>query len=71
MALSKRERFKAIALGNRPGDVMIIDWFHRCLVETPPVWAEQRSPAGVARGRGRKAQVFLLKMTIAHISQIL
>jgi hypothetical protein len=28
MALSNRERFKAIAMGNRPGDVMIIDWFH-------------------------------------------
>lgn len=50
MALSKRERFKAIALGNRPGDVMIIDWFHRCLVETPPVWAEQGAPKEIVAG---------------------
>lgn len=49
-SISNRERFKAIARGQRPGDVMIIDWFHRCLVETPSVWVEQGAPPEILDG---------------------
>ncbi|MEE9610034.1 MAG: uroporphyrinogen decarboxylase family protein, partial [Desulfatiglandales bacterium] len=54
MAMNKRERFKAIARGERPGDVMIVDWFHRCLVETPPLWVEQGAPPEILIGSTSK-----------------
>ena len=48
--ISNRERFKAIARGERPGDIMIIDWFHRCLVETPAAWVEEGAPQEMLGG---------------------
>jgi len=48
--ISNRDRFKAIARGQRPGDIMIIDWFHRCLAETPLTWVEQGAPREMIHG---------------------
>ena len=48
--ISNRDRFKAIARGQRPGDIMIIDWFHRCLSETPLTWVEQGAPREMIHG---------------------
>jgi uroporphyrinogen decarboxylase len=44
---STKERFKLVAHGQRPGDVLILDWFHKTLVETPPVWVEQGAPSEI------------------------
>ena len=48
--ISNRDRFKSIARGQRPGDIMIIDWFHRCLAETPAIWMEQGAPRDIIYG---------------------
>ena len=42
--MSNRERFQAICRGKRPGEVAIIDWFNRALVETPEEWIKQGAP---------------------------
>jgi len=42
--VSNRERFRAICLGKRPGDVSIVDWFNRFWVETPEEWLKQGAP---------------------------
>lgn len=50
MSLSARDKFKSIARYQRPGDVMILDWFHKTLVETPAVWVEQGAPKELLAG---------------------
>ena len=42
-----RERFLAICRGQRPGDVAIMDWFHRTQAETPDAWIEQGAPRDI------------------------
>jgi len=42
--MSNRERFQAICLGMRPGEVSIIDWFHRGWPETIEGWIKQGAP---------------------------
>jgi hypothetical protein len=44
VAISKRERFKAICRGERPGDVSIVDWFHRGWPDTIEAWIKQGAP---------------------------
>ena len=46
-AISKRERFKAICRGERPGDVSIVDWFHRGWPDTIETWIKQGAPEGI------------------------
>ncbi len=41
VSMPNRERFLAICRGERPGDVAIIDWFHRYWPETPGAWIKQ------------------------------
>ena len=43
-AMPNRERFKAICRGERPGDVSIVDWFHRSWGDTIENWIEQGAP---------------------------
>ena len=43
-AMPNRERFRAICHGERPGDVAIIDWFHRCWPDTLEQWIKQGAP---------------------------
>ena len=42
--MPNRDRFRAICRGERPGDISIIDWFNRALVETPEEWIKQGAP---------------------------
>lgn len=42
--MPNRERFLAICRGERPGDVAIMDWFHRSWAETLDAWIEQGAP---------------------------
>ena len=42
--MPNRERFRAICLGERPGDVAIMDWFHRGWPETIEAWIKQGAP---------------------------
>ena len=42
--MPNRERFLAICRGERPGDVSVIDWLHRCWAETVDAWIEQGAP---------------------------
>jgi len=50
MSVTTKERFKQIARFQRPGDVMVLDWFHKTLVETPAVWVEQGAPKALLSG---------------------
>ena len=42
--MPNRERFLAICRGERPGDVSILDWLNRAMLETPEKWVEQGAP---------------------------
>ena len=44
VSMPNRERFLAICRGERPGDVAIMDWFHRTWAETPEEWVKQDAP---------------------------
>ena len=44
VSMPDRERFRAICHGERPGDVAIMDWFHRGWPETIEVWITQGAP---------------------------
>jgi len=39
--MPNRERFLAICRSERPGDVPLIDWFHRSWPETTEEWVKQ------------------------------
>lgn len=43
-AMPNRERFRSICRGERPGDFLVMDWFHRCWAETIEAWIEQGAP---------------------------
>ncbi len=45
--LTNRERFRAICHGERPGDFMVMDWFHRCWADTLDEWIKQGAPAAI------------------------
>jgi len=45
--LNNRERFRAICRGERPGDFMVMDWFHRCWADTLDEWIKQGAPAAI------------------------
>ena len=45
--MPNRERFRAICLGERLGDVAITDWFHRGWPETIEVWIKQGAPVEI------------------------
>ena len=49
MPMPNRERFLAICHGERPGDVMNIDWFNRCWVDTPKEWVKQGAPKEILK----------------------
>jgi len=52
ISMPNRERFLAICRGERPGDVPIIDWFHRCWSETPEEWVKQGAPEEIKNAHG-------------------
>lgn len=45
--MPNRERFRDTCFGKRPGDVFIMDWFHRSLVETVGEWIQQGAPEDI------------------------
>ena len=42
--MPNRERFQAICRGERPGDFVVMDWFHRCWADTLEGWIKQGAP---------------------------
>lgn len=49
VAMPNRERFRSICRGERPGDFMVMDWFHRCWAETIEEWIEQGAPEEIRK----------------------
>ncbi len=45
--MTNRERFRAICRGERLGDFMVMDWFHRCWADTLEEWIKQGAPATI------------------------
>ena len=45
--MPNRERFKAICRGQRPGDFMVMDWFHRCWADTLEEWIKSGAPESI------------------------
>jgi len=50
--MTNRERFKAICHGERPGDFMVMDWFHRCWADTLEEWIKQGAPESIRTQEG-------------------
>jgi len=50
--MPNRERFRAICLGERPGDVAIMDWFNRYWTDTPKEWVKQGAPRDILKPEG-------------------
>jgi hypothetical protein len=50
--MPNRERFLAICRSERPGDVPLIDWFHRSWPETTEEWVKQGAPEEIESGEG-------------------
>jgi len=50
--MPNRERFRAICLGERPGDVPIMDWFNKCWAETPETWVKRGAPEEILSAEG-------------------
>jgi len=50
--MPNRERFKAICRGERPGDFMVMDWFHRCWADTLEEWIKQGAPESIRTQEG-------------------
>ena len=50
--MTNRERFKAICRGERPGDFMVMDWFHRCWADTLDEWIKQGAPESIRTQEG-------------------
>jgi uroporphyrinogen decarboxylase len=42
--MPNRERFLAICRGERLGDFLVMDWFHRCWADTIEEWIKQGAP---------------------------
>ena len=50
--MTNRERFKAICRGERLGDFMVMDWFHRCWADTLEEWIKQGAPESIRTQEG-------------------
>jgi len=50
--MTNRERFKAICRGERLGDFMVMDWFHRCWADTLDEWIKQGAPESIRTQEG-------------------
>ena len=50
--MPNRERFLAICRSERPGDVPLLDWFHRSWPETTEEWVKQGAPEYIKTGEG-------------------
>jgi len=50
--ITKRERFKAICRGERPGDFLVMDWLHRCWSDTIDEWIKQGAPESIRTQEG-------------------
>jgi uroporphyrinogen decarboxylase len=50
--MPNRERFKAICRGERPGDFMVMDWFHRCWADTLEEWVKSGAPESIRTQEG-------------------
>jgi len=50
--ITNRERFRAICRGDRPGDFMVMDWFHRCWADTLEEWIKQGAPESIRTQEG-------------------
>jgi uroporphyrinogen decarboxylase len=52
VSMPNRERFRAICLWERPGDVPIYDWFNKYWAETPEAWVQQGAPKEILTQTG-------------------
>jgi len=52
LPMPNRERFKAICRGERLGDFMVMDWFHRCWADTLEEWIKQGAPEAIRTQEG-------------------
>ena len=50
--MPNRERFLAICRGERPGDIPLLDWFHRGWAETTEEWVKQGAPEEIINQEG-------------------
>lgn len=50
--MTERERFKAICRGERLGDFLVMDWFHRCWADTLEAWIKQGAPESIRTQEG-------------------
>ena len=51
-AMPNRERFLAICRNERPGDLAIMDWFHRCWPDTIERWIGEGAPEEIRNQDG-------------------
>ncbi len=50
--MTNRERFKAICRGEKLGDFMVMDWFHRCWADTLEEWIKEGAPESIRTQEG-------------------
>jgi uroporphyrinogen decarboxylase len=55
VAMPNRKRFKAICHGERLGDFMVMDWFHRCWADTIEEWIKSGAPESIRTQEGMNA----------------
>jgi len=53
--MPNRERFRALCLGERPGEVPIYDWFNKYWSETPAEWVKKGAPKELLTASGFNA----------------
>ena len=60
--MPNRERFLAICRGERLGDFLVMDWFHRCWADTIEEWIKQGAPEEI-----RNPETFNRYFQIEHL----